>query len=111
MSYSTIIGYCVIFLGALCVLWPQLLRRWAVGRISWLVFWAVAGALFYPSGSWAGSQWGVKGWLAAGVAFLFAGSLLHTFLAKAAERIPLVYFRILAVASIAAGLYLAFFKN
>ena len=104
---SKIIGCFAVFLGVLWVVWPQILRGWVVGKVSWALFWLIAFSIFYPAASWIG-RWGMNGWAAFVLAFVVLGSLLKTVINKSAEKIPLACFRIAGALNIVSGLFLIF---
>jgi hypothetical protein len=107
LTLKIIIGYVSIFLGLLWVIWPQLLRGWAVSRASWALFWLLLSLFFSPLAAWA-KQWDMNGWICAVITFLIVGSVLRNLIGKAAQKIPLLYFRLAGLLSILSGLYLIF---
>ena len=65
---TVIVGCFAIFLGAIWVIWPKVLRGWMAGKASGILFYALFFPFFFPAMHWAG-QWGMRGWVGAFIAF------------------------------------------
>ena len=105
-----IFGYFAIFLGLLWIVWPQLLRGWAAGKASWVLFIALIFPFFFPAIHWAG-QWGMRGQLGACGAFLAFYWLLQKGLNRASQVIPLLIFRVAGLLNILFGVWVVWFKK
>ena len=106
---NTLIGWFSIFIGLLWLVWPKLLRGWLVSKASWTLYWALVFYLFFPAAAFM-EQWGAKGWIVLGIALIVFGGLLRGLIGRAAERLPLVSFRVIGAMNVASGAYLVFFK-
>lgn len=108
--FTIFFGCLAVVLGVLWALWPQILRGWAVGKISWTIFWPLFFLFFSPAVSWAG-RWGIKGQVLACAGFYVMGSFLRAAISRGAEKIPLICFRAVGILNILSGLGLIYFKR
>ena len=108
---TLLVGYFSIFLGLLWLIWPQLLRNWAAGKLSWILLCAVLFPFFFPLGHWAGTQWGLKGWLGVILVFAVLGAVVRSLIGKASQKLPLALFRAAGALNALSGAWLVWFKK
>ena len=98
-----------MFLGLLWLVWPQVLRGWAVRKASWALFGLLLFPTFFPAVKWA-KQYGVD-WGSVLLGFLVTCAALQAVMNYLAKQIPLIAFRAAGAASLFSGVWLVWFKK
>lgn len=103
--FSHWVGYFSMFIGALWVCFPQLLRGWLVGKTTRTVFWLVLGTIFFPLAHYLGKL-GLAGFAALLIGFWLLLKLTGKAMQKALEKVPPYAFRAVGVLNILSGILL-----